>query len=249
MDRTEATTLTADPTAIPITVTLVGAEGESLYHDRMIHPTTTARDITIDLGLRGYYLRNPESRAAFAPTDDVYAVMHRLQQQGQFPKLEAVPDMQVAQEVAPAGATIPPSLVAAVVRHAVPLVTPRPPASPPAVDRARFAAVTRAKPDYWREAGWQEVAPGCWRGRYVIPQGSWAGEIRQVSPHECRPAIIDPPAEVAAHPHAGCLGRPGPDGRRWLHFSRVPTSVSGAVIAFEVFLAESFAAARRGGRG
>lgn len=249
MDHTDATTITADDTTIPITVTLVGAEGESLYHDRGIRPQTTARDVVADLKLRGYFLRNPESKAPFAPNDDIYAVMYRLQEQGSWPKIEAVPDMQVAVTstvVAPAGATHSHSSAPVVQQRAAPLVTARPAAPPPVIDRMRFSSVPRPMPAYWEEAGWTQRADGSWFGQYRLPQGTWEGEIVRIAPSVFQSSIIDPPEVVTHHPHAACLGRSGADGRRRLHFSVVPTSISAAIIAVEIFLAESFVAARRG---
>lgn len=253
MERTLESTESTDRA---VAVLLVGADNEQAYRDAVLKPGTRCLDLLRDLGLNGYGIRRPDdSGAFFAATDDIYAAVV----EAGTSKLEAVPGMQVALETGPSGPV--PTLRR--VRQTVStgptppfVVGPRPAVAshrpqPIVVSRPTAATIERQPIPLWQTKGWRQATESTWQGHYSVAGRTWGGHIERTGPTTYRPWIVIPPEEEAGvagvvrrHPHFRCF-MPGGAHRYFLHFSRDPNSVDGALMAMENFLHEAFVAAGR----
>ena len=118
---------------------------------------------------------------------------------------------------------------------------------------SRMAAVGRTRPTaysparclrvladqkYWQEQRWQ-LHDYVLSGYYRTYRGSYEGAIKLFQSGDHMYFIINPPPQLAKHPHGPCFVYQGHDGLYWVHFNLKPKNVDAGIIVIETILRES----------
>ncbi len=103
-----------------------------------------------------------------------------------------------------------------------------------------YARCMRKRDDlkYWQEQRWR-LDGDVLSGYYRTYRGSYEGAIKLFQSGLHKYFIINPPRELAKHPHAPCFIYQGQDGLYWVHFNLRPKNVDAGIIVIETILRES----------